>query len=161
MMIVNMKEEMTSENMWKCLQITYNCIFELWLQDTLVFHGKGKMVWFQVICGKLNTTCLQVTFIFYCVHLWAEVKYDYGANVNYDYRSYRCSKDCFYSFRYENFAEIPDKSARNNAKCSKCFQFLCNHSDRTWFFNALTFARSLGRCWKPRPPASASVFMQS
>ena len=22
------------------------------------------------------------------------------------------------------------------------------------FFNALTFARSLGRCWKPRPPAS-------
>ena len=27
-------------------------------------------------------------------------------------------------------------------------------SDRTWFFNALTFARSLGRCWKPWPPAS-------
>ena len=45
-------------------------------------------------------------------------------------------------------------SARNNAKCSKCFQFLCNNSDRTWFFNALTFGRSLGRCWKPRPPAS-------
>ena len=36
-------------------------------------------------------------------------------------------------------------SARNNAKCSKCFPFLCNNSDRTWFFNALTFARSLGR----------------
>ena len=50
-------------------------------------------------------------------------------------------------------------SARNNAKCSKCFQFLCNNSDRTWFFNALTFARSLGRCWKPRP--SASVFNTS
>ena len=45
-------------------------------------------------------------------------------------------------------------SARNNAKCSKCIQFLCNNSDRTWFFNALTFARSLGRCWKPWPPAS-------
>ena len=27
-------------------------------------------------------------------------------------------------------------SARNNAKCSKFFQFLCNYSDRTWFFNA-------------------------
>ena len=34
-------------------------------------------------------------------------------------------------------------SARNNVKCSKCFQFLCNNSDRTCFFNALTFARSL------------------
>ena len=45
-------------------------------------------------------------------------------------------------------------STRNNAKCSKCFEFLCNNSDRTWFFNALTFAKSLGRCWKPRPPAS-------
>ena len=43
-------------------------------------------------------------------------------------------------------------SARTNAKYSKCFQFLCNNSDRTWFFNALTFARSLGRCWKPRLP---------
>ena len=50
-------------------------------------------------------------------------------------------------------------SARNNAKCSKCFQFLCNNSDQTWFFNVLTFARSLGRCWKPRP--SASVFNTS
>ena len=37
-------------------------------------------------------------------------------------------------------------SARNNAKCSKCFQFLCNNSDQTCFFNALTFVRSLGRC---------------
>ena len=45
-------------------------------------------------------------------------------------------------------------NARNNAKCSKCFQFLCNNSDRTWFFNALTFTRSLQRCWKSRPPAS-------
>ena len=32
--------------------------------------------------------------------------------------------------------------------------FSCNNSDQTWFFNALTFARSLGRCWKPWPPAS-------
>ena len=47
-------------------------------------------------------------------------------------------------------------SARNNTKCSKYFQFLCNNNDRTWFFNALTFARSRGRCWKPRP--STSVF---
>ena len=50
-------------------------------------------------------------------------------------------------------------SARNDAKCSKCFQFLCNNSDRTCFFNALTFARSLGLCWKLRP--SASVFNTS
>ena len=28
-------------------------------------------------------------------------------------------------------------SARNNAKCSKCFQFLCNNSDRTWFFQCI------------------------
>ena len=41
-------------------------------------------------------------------------------------------------------------SARNNAIYSKCFQFLCNNSDQTWFFNALTFARPLGRCWKDR-----------
>ena len=45
-------------------------------------------------------------------------------------------------------------SARYNAKYSKCFKLLCNDSDRTWFFNALTFARSLGRCWKQRPPAT-------
>ena len=41
----------------------------------------------------------------------------------------------------------------------KCFQFLCINSDWTWFFNGLTFARSLRRCWKPRP--SASVFNTS
>ena len=34
-----------------------------------------------------------------------------------------------------------------------------SNSDRTWYFNALTFARSLGRCWKQRP--SASVFNTS
>ena len=45
-------------------------------------------------------------------------------------------------------------SARNNAKCSKRFQFLCKQSDRTWYFNELTLAMSLWRCWKPRPPAS-------
>ena len=33
---------------------------------------------------------------------------------------------------------------------------LCNNSDQTLFSNALTFARSLGSCLKPRP--SASVF---
>ena len=26
--------------------------------------------------------------------------------------------------------------------------------NRTWVFNALTFARSIGRCWKPRPEAA-------
>ena len=36
------------------------------------------------------------------------------------------------------------------------FNFLCNNSDRTWFFNALTFARSLGKCWKPQLSASVS-----
>ena len=46
--------------------------------------------------------------------------------------------------------KVKQNSARNNVKCSKCFQFLCNNSGRTWFFNALTFARSHGRCWKPR-----------
>ena len=55
--------------------------------------------------------------------------------------------------------KIVQEITRNVAKCSKYFQFLCNNSDRTWFFNALTFARSLGRCWKPRP--SASVFNTS
>ena len=50
-------------------------------------------------------------------------------------------------------------SAWNNAKCSKRFQFLCNNSDRIWFFSAWTFTRSLGRCWKPRP--SAPVFNTS
>ena len=34
-------------------------------------------------------------------------------------------------------------SARNNAKCSKCFQILCNNSDRTWFFNTLTLSNHL------------------
>ena len=50
--------------------------------------------------------------------------------------------------------KVKQNSAKNNAKYSKCFQFLCNNSNQTWFFNALTFARSLGRCWKPRPLAS-------
>ena len=59
-----------------------------------------------------------------------------------------------WKLRSRDIGEKAKNSARNNAKCSKCFQFLCNNSDRAWFFNALTFARSLGRCWKPRPPAS-------
>ena len=50
--------------------------------------------------------------------------------------------------------EAKQNNARNNAKCSQYLLFLCNNSDRTWFFNALTSARTLGRCWKPRPPAS-------
>ena len=37
--------------------------------------------------------------------------------------------------------------------------YATRNSDRTWFSSALTFVRSLGRCWKPRP--SASVFNTS
>ena len=36
---------------------------------------------------------------------------------------------------------------------------LCNNSNQTLLSNTLTFARSLGSCWKPRP--SASVFNTS
>ena len=50
--------------------------------------------------------------------------------------------------------KVKQSSARNDAKYSKCFQFLCNNSERTWFFSALTFPRPLGRCWKQRPWAS-------
>ena len=65
-----------------------------------------------------------------------------------------------WKFRSRDIGEkAKQNSARNNAKCSKCFQFSCNNSDWTCFFNALTFARSLGRCWKPWP--SASVFNTS
>ena len=59
----------------------------------------------------------------------------------------------------EIFEKAKQNSAESNVKFSKCFQFLCNNGDGTWFFNALTFARSLGRCWKPRP--SALVFNTS
>ena len=31
---------------------------------------------------------------------------------------------------------------RRNKIVQECFQFLCNNSDRIWFFNALTFVRS-------------------
>ena len=67
---------------------------------------------------------------------------------------------CPWQLHSEDISEkAKQNSARNYAKCSKCFQFLYNNSDWTWFFNALTSARSLGRCWKPRP--SASVFNTS
>ena len=52
--------------------------------------------------------------------------------------------------------KIVQEITRNEANI---YSFLCNNSDRTWFCYALTFARSLGRCWKPRP--SASVFNTS
>ena len=39
---------------------------------------------------------------------------------------------------------MKQNSARNNAKCSKCFQFVYKNSDRTCFFNALTFPGPLG-----------------
>ena len=48
-------------------------------------------------------------------------------------------------------------SARSNVKCSKCIQFLCNNSDRTWFLNALTFARSLGLGFQHLPRDLANV----
>ena len=37
--------------------------------------------------------------------------------------------------------------------------FLCNNSDHTWFSNALTFVRSLGKCEKRR--SVISVFNTS
>ena len=65
------------------------------------------------------------------------------------------NEDCPWKLPEQDISEkAKQNSARNNTNTGKCFQFLCNNSDRTWFFNALTFARSLGRCWKPRPPAS-------
>ena len=52
-----------------------------------------------------------------------------------------------WKMRSRDIGEKPKQtSARNNAKCSKSFRFLCINSDRTYCFNALTFARSLGRC---------------
>ena len=57
------------------------------------------------------------------------------------------NEHCPWKLRTRDIGEnAKQNSARNNAKCSKCLQFLCHNSDRTWFFNALTFARSLGRC---------------
>ena len=47
--------------------------------------------------------------------------------------------------------KIVQEITRNVANIFIC---LCNNSDRTWFFNTLISARSLGRCWKPRPLAS-------
>ena len=38
---------------------------------------------------------------------------------------------------------------------------LCNNSDQTLFSNALTFARSLGSCLKPRPSASVSTSLST
>ena len=43
-------------------------------------------------------------------------------------------------------------SARNNAKCSKCFQFLCNNSDRTWFFQCVNIRQV------PRDLANANAW---
>ena len=55
------------------------------------------------------------------------------------------NEHCPWKLRSRDIGEkAKQNSARNNAKCSKCFQFLCNNSDRRWFFNALTFARPLG-----------------
>ena len=44
---------------------------------------------------------------------------------------------------------------KKKSLCSVYFH-LCSvscYTDQTWFFNALTFARSRGRCWKQRPKA--------
>ena len=51
--------------------------------------------------------------------------------------------------------KIVQEITRNIANVFRFYAII----DRTWFFNALTFARSLGRCWKQRP--SASVFNTS
>ena len=45
-------------------------------------------------------------------------------------------------------------SARNHVKSSIFFNFYAIIVIEHDFLNALTFARSLGRCWKSRPPAS-------
>ena len=49
--------------------------------------------------------------------------------------------------------------ARNNAKCTKCFQFLCNNSDRTLFFQCINIRQVPWEVLKPR--LSGSVFNTS
>ena len=44
--------------------------------------------------------------------------------------------------------------ARNNAKCSTRLSFYAIIAIKHSFFNALTFARYLARCCKPRPATS-------
>ena len=59
-------------------------------------------------------------------------------------------------------------SARNNAKCSKHFQFLCNNSDQKWFFQCInirqvpwevlkTEAKGLGFQHLPRDLANVNA----
>ena len=59
--------------------------------------------------------------------------------------------NCVRETSVERRNKIEQEITRNVANV---FRFLCNNNDRTWFFNALAFARFLGRCRKPRPPAS-------
>ena len=43
-----------------------------------------------------------------------------------------------WKLRSRDFCEKAKQNCtRNNVKCSKCFHFLCNNSNRTWFFNAV------------------------
>ena len=50
--------------------------------------------------------------------------------------------------------KIMQKITRNVANV---FSFLCNNSDRTCFLNALTFDRSLGRCFQHLPRDLSNV----
>ena len=45
---------------------------------------------------------------------------------------------CGNSIRATSEGKAKQNSARNNMKCSESFQFLCDNSDRTWFFNTFS-----------------------
>ena len=64
-----------------------------------------------------------------------------GPQICYHYEMYTAWPWNEHSPRKLRSGDIGEKakqsSARNNAKCSKCFQFLINNSDRTWFFQCI------------------------
>ena len=50
----------------------------------------------------------------------------------------------------QHFEMVTKYSAIFFGKFDEYFVSLCNNSDPTLFFNTITFARSRGRCYKPR-----------
>ena len=60
----------------------------------------------------------------------------------HDYATFNMNEHSTWNLRSRDNEKAKQNGERNNAKCSICFHFLCSNSDRTWFFNALTFARS-------------------
>ena len=63
---------------------------------------------------------------------------------------------------YKKRARVRKRWKGRRIKCANIFLIfgvlslnLCNNIDQTWFYHSLTFARSLGRCWKPRASPSA------